>query len=249
MTNVIMNEVCNIMKPIPPGCQGGVGIFLERVSGEYMRFWTDGGFFSSVKGHVFKWWRLIIMPILRINNNSKNQQSMQSIQSAASDEQTMTHNDSMQQFQEKQVNVHTAQVVTEQSELREQAELPNQDRKSSKEAMPNEDPMEVLRRINEEKEEQRRKEIEVARKQAQEQERINSIMNANKVDVNAYIEAGKAAKLEKENELKEKNHSQDDTTQRAQEILERLNREAAEDEAKKQAEIEAAKREAEKRFG
>ena len=104
--------------------------------------------------------------------------------------------------------------------------------------------MEILRRINEEKEEQRRQDVEKARKKAQEEARIAAIMNANKVDVDAFIEAGKVAKEEIASKKTE-----DDALRRAQEIMDRLNQEAAEDEAKKLAEIEAAKQEAKKQFG
>ena len=110
-----------------------------------------------------------------------------------------------------------------------------------------EDPMEVLRRINEEKEAKQRKEIENAKQKASEEVRIAAIMNANKVDVNAFIEAGKAAK--EEIAAKKAEEKKADDLRRAQEVMDRLNREAAEDEAKKQKEIEAAKQEAKKHFG
>jgi hypothetical protein len=65
-------------------------------------------------------------------------------------------------------------------------------------------------------------------------------MNSNKVDVNSFIAAGKAA-------VEETRH--EDDMRRAQEIMNRLNQEAAEDEAKKLAEVEAARKTAEEHFG
>ncbi|MBQ7706502.1 MAG: hypothetical protein IJT72_01830, partial [Lachnospiraceae bacterium] len=135
-----------------------------------------------------------------------------------------------------------------------------------------EDALEVLNRINREKEEARKRAVEKQWKQRQEEERIAAIMNSNKVDVGAFIEEGKskakATELEPEQsksidttentnvEIKEesnitvnnvtvdeapKTDATDEQLRRAQEIIDRLNREAAEDEAKKQAEIDAAK--------
>lgn len=71
-------------------------------------------------------------------------------------------------------------------------------------------------------------------------------MNANKVNVEAFIQVGKDAIKEKE---EQKETVDDDVMARAQEIMDRLNKEAAEDEAKKQAQIEEAKRQAEETFG
>lgn len=230
-----------------------------------MRFWNAGGFFSSVKGHVIKWWQLVILPILHINNNEKNTQY--TIQSQPMQEVTSVVRQSIQT---------TPSAMQEGDTGFGNSEEDNSI--SASHEMSTEDPMEVLRRINEEKEAARRKEIDAAKKKASEEARIAAIMNANKVDVNAFIEAGKAAKEEiaakREDELKRreaaekkalevqqantvkatvdmelKKRKQEEDMQRAQEIMDRLNREAAEDEAKKQAEIELAKQEAKKQFG
>lgn len=113
------------------------------------------------------------------------------------------------------------------------------------------DPMEVLRRIELEKEEKKQREIEEARRKVQEQEKIAAIMKAGRVDVSAFIAEGKARQealpssqasgMDRLQSREEKN--------RAQEILERLNREAEEDERKKRQEIEEAKRQAKEKFG
>lgn len=257
-------------------------IFLQKGTyEETMRFWNNGGFFSSVKGHVIKWWQFVLMPVLRINNNKS-----QTIQPMQQPEKTVVQPETVQQPIQESIKQPIQQSVentmppvqrsVENTTPTVQQPIPVDEKQN---VIVTEDPMEVLRRINEEKEEARRKEIEEAKKKASEEARIAAIMNANKVDVNAFIEAGKAAKEEiatkkaeeklrreaaeqKAREVQpatavkaavdaelEKQRKRDEDLRRAQEIMDRLNREAAEDEAKKQAEIEAAKQEAKKQFG
>lgn len=224
-----------------------------------MRFWTLGGFFSSVKGHVVKWWQLVIMPVLRINNNGDRTQVTQ--QSVNQPEQLVnqtelavkqglqtTQSPLGEGTQKKEQPKKAGQVRVQENKGAEVSNAKGAEQSIAQSgAMSTEDPMEVLRRINEEKEEKRRKEIEKAKQKASEEARIAAIMNANKVDVNAFIEAGKAAK--EEIAAKKVEEQREEDLRRAQEIMDRLNREAAEDEAKKQAEIDAAKQEAKKHFG
>lgn len=213
-----------------------------------MRFWTNGGFFSSVKGHVIKWWQLVILPVLHINNDKRVRQNEPQVQPATVT-QSQTIDEQMplmggSQPEQKVVQTEPfaqSQVVSEEEckdTIAVQGDITNSDNMTAGDAM------EVLRRINEEKEEKRRQDVEKARKKAQEEARIAAIMNANKVDVDAFIEAGRAAK----EEIASKK-ADDDALRRAQEIMDRLNREAAEDDAKKEAEIEAARQEAKKQFG
>ncbi len=253
-----------------------------------MGFWNNGGFFSSVKGHVIKWWQFVLMPVLRINNNSAklDKQAVQEpVKQPVQNEipvpkEKTEDNASQQQVENKRdASLHQskekpAHEPTQQSEVFHVEQ-------TKEVARDTEDAMEILRRINEEKENAQRKDIEKARQRAAEDARIAAIMNANKVDVNAFIEAGRAAKEEiaakkaaneeqirnelaqkkaievqqatvvkvaVDEELKKKRKQEEDL-RRAQEIMDRLNREAAEDEAKKQAEIDAAKQEAKKHFG
>lgn len=224
-----------------------------------MRFWNLGGFFSSVKGHVVKWWQLVILPVLRINNNGDRTQLTQ--QSVKQPEQPVNQPELAEQqgSQTSQSAIGGGTQKKEQPKKAGQVRVPENKgaevsgAKGAEQSfaqsgvMSTEDPMEVLRRINEEKEEKRRKEIEKAKQKASEEARIAAIMNANKVDVNAFIEAGKAAK--EEIAAKKVEEQREEDLRRAQEIMDRLNREAAEDEAKKQAEIDAAKQEAKKYFG
>lgn len=214
------------------------------------------------------------MPVLRINNNSNRNRQTTVQQTVPTQSQEMNLVQDALSTEKKVVLQQDTALEPQQSEVVKS----NQD-VQTKGPVSTEDPMEVLRRINEEKEQKRRKEIEEAKKKASEEARIAAIMNANKVDVNAFIEAGKAAKEEiaarkadekarreaaeeiaKEvqpatavktavDEELEKKRKQEEDIRRAQEIMDRLNREAAEDEAKKQAEIDAAKEEAKKQFG
>ncbi len=118
-----------------------------------------------------------------------------------------------------------------------------------------EDAMAVLNRINSDKEAKRRQEIEQLRRKQEEEARIAAIMKAGKVDVNAFIAEGKhraeeealhhtqapVMEFEDERAAAAAANSTEEQLRLAQEIMERLNREAAEDDAKKQAEIDAAK--------
>lgn len=193
-----------------------------------MSNWQNGGFFSRVKGNLIKWWQLVVLPVLRINNNSAKKPERFITEES---EKPLQNGDSVQK--EKEVEVNTAQH-TENSVPGNISVNPN----VAVEGVNGEDLLEILNRINKEKERERLQEIEKARQKAEEQERIASIMNANKVDVNAFIEAGKAA-IESNREK-----PSEEDLKRAQEIMDRLNREAAEDEAKKQAEIEEARKKA-----
>ncbi len=192
-----------------------------------MDFWHWGGFFKSVKGHVIKWWQQVILPVFHLNNNeagnSLNEQEMK----------RKTDSGAKETAQEKA-------YIEEKADRKETVKEENDLDSGS-----NQDALEILKRLEREKqeeEEKARKEIEDMRKKNQEQERIAAIMNANQVNVNAFIEEGKAIR---ENALEETDTKKQEDMQRAQEIIDRLNREAAEDDAKKRAEIEAARKRAE----
>ena len=178
----------------------------------------DKHFLERIKGNIIKWWQQVRLPALHINNNnwSKNHKKNRNIET---------------DYEEKEAQLEAAEVETVQPE-------PTSDKNSNAVAGGNAD--EVLNRILHEKE----WEIEKIRKQVQDEERVASIMNANKVDVNAFIEEGRSALKDKERSAAEEEYMR-----KAQEIMDRLNREAEEDEAKKQAEIEAAKQIAKETFG
>ncbi len=95
---------------------------------------------------------------------------------------------------------------------------------------------EILRRLEAEAAEDEAKkqaQIQEARKKAEEKQRLDAILKSTRVDISDYINQGIA---NRENE-----NAENEALRKAQEIIDRLNREAAEDEAKKQAQIEAAK--------
>ena len=191
----------------------------------------SSGFFSRVKGNLIKWWQLVVLPVLRINNNVSKKTERYVIQ------------------ENREAVPDTPAVNTQVNEHAADSAVHNADEpvEAAKAQTPEgEDPLEVLNRINREKEKERLREIEEGRQKAQEQERIASIMNANKVDVTACRAAGKAAMEVSDKEVEKRRKEEE--MQRAQEIIDRLNREAAEDEAKKQAEIEEARKQAEEAF-
>lgn len=105
---------------------------------------------------------------------------------------------------------------------------------------------EILDRLNKEAAAEAAKkqaEIEIARKKADEDARVASILKSTQHDISQYINEGMANREHHEEDAPSDSApiADDETLRRAQEIMDRLNREAAEDEAKKQAEIEAAK--------
>lgn len=189
---------------------------------------SDGrrvGIFGRIKSNLIKWWQFTILPVLRINNDASKWS-----------ERFKTNN------QEEPVKEDTDGRVQQTTENQNpQENIGTEEGPVSKEQAAGSDPLEVLNRIQNEKNYIYQQEIERERSKREEQERIASIMNANKVNVNAFIEAGKAA-IESNQEAAAE--LTDEEARRAQEIIDRLNREAEEDEAKKQAEIEEAKRQA-----
>lgn len=195
-----------------------------------MSMWSEGRFFYKLKGNLIKWWRLTILPVFRLNNNSP-----ASV---------------MEEMKRTQEQADTGQANTQ--------EQPASDSLESAAAKQNlgESEMDIIARLERERqaeEARKRKEIETARKKAQEEERIAAVLNANKVNVASFIEEGKAGRSKQEKAAEEMNDEEslrkEEELRRAQEIIERLNREAAMDEAKKVAEIEEAKRQAKETFG
>lgn len=176
-----------------------------------MVFWKIGGFF----GNIVKWWQQVVLPKVRINNNRSNR--------------------------DERIQISTIEDGVAESSIEQDDNLYDEVAPQKEEP---DTPDDIARKKAEElqKEAEKRRQAEIAKVQQemQEKERIASIMNANKVNVAAFIEAGKdaAEELKKEEEMR-----------RAQEIIDRLNSEAAEDAAKKQAEINDAKKMAEEKFG
>lgn len=102
---------------------------------------------------------------------------------------------------------------------------------------------EILDRLNKEAaadEAKKQAEIDAARRKAEEDAKLASILKSTQRDISQYINEGLASRDSVADETPAPEAS-DDVLKRAQEIMDRLNKEAAEDEAKKQAEIDAAK--------
>ena len=195
--------------------------------------------FKVITGNIVKWWQLTVMPILRIDNNNSQPYgtNQPSTDVQGTDAQAVNQQGVQQQT--------TSQLSGTQTQPNS---VPQTDAKpdSSVEAS---DAQAVMDRINREREEKRLQDMEKARMKAEEEARLASIMNANKVDVDAFIQAGKKAIDEKKQEDTPGSNVDADALARAQEIMDRLNREAAEDEAKKLQEIEEAKKKAQETFG
>lgn len=205
--------------------------------------------FKVITGNIVKWWQFTVMPILRIDNNMAGGYKQEK-QNAAVPVEEETNNSQAGLVGQKinptvssNINQSQKDVVLKEPQKNEISKEPTQTELS--------DAKLVMERLNREREEQRKKTLE----KAQEEARLAAIMNANKVDVNAFIQAGKEARelhAEKpSSDINETNSStaDKDAMARAEEIIARLNREAAEDEAKKTAEIEAAKQKAKETFG
>lgn len=188
-----------------------------------MDFWHWGGFFKSVKGHVIKWWQQVILPVFHLNNNANHKASNAQESKKKTDDGVSTA---------KSIDTCTEEQVTTYAKGQMEGT-------GSINSVEDQDAAAILERLEREKQaeaEKTQKEIDEIRRKNQEQERIAAILNANQVNVNAFIEEGKASR---ENASGEVSTGKQEDMRRAQEILERLNREAAEDEAKKRAEIEA----------
>ena len=225
-------------------------------------------FFKYISSNIIKWWQIHITPILHINNNKKGRDRFEGGDGSLENQyvadaaeravESLEHSnraatDQKAQGQDFSTGSGTNSIREENGDSGSSinSDLLNQTIPEGTSA----DAMEVLNRINQEKDEARKKAVENQRKKREEEERIAAIMNAGKVDVNAFIEEGrsKAAESKESEETAEAaNETVDSSTsdateeqlRRAQEIIDRLNREAAEDEAKKQAEIDAAKQRA-----
>ncbi|MGN0494860.1 MAG: hypothetical protein ACI4GW_01400 [Lachnospiraceae bacterium] len=188
--------------------------------------------FKVITGNIVKWWQLTVMPILRIDNNQLPQNGANIQNLPAANVQSADSNKGSEAVSSNNMKNNAVSDKTVQDSS-------NYSEKNT--ASPDtSDAQMIMDRINREREEKRKQDMEKARLKAEEDAKLASIMNANKVDVNAFIKAGKEAMEHKQ---------EDEALIRAQEIMDRLNREAAEDEAKKQAEIEAAKQKANETFG
>lgn len=181
----------------------------------------------NFKNHIVKWYQTVLLPVFHIDNSGHQQmfhtEGEEPITKAESDK--IKHEERVAKLASNDKTVV----------------MPAQKKKGP---VVTGDAAAILDRINSDREDKHmnevkkaRKEADEARRKAEEEARLASIMNANKVDVDSFIAQGKNAAQEAEAEAKAA-----EEMRRAQEIMDRLNREAAEDEAKKQAEIDEAKR-------
>lgn len=200
-----------------------------------MAFWHESNFLSNFKNHIVKWYRLVILPVFHIDNSGKkprfHTEGEESEISNAADGTNGVGN----------TNTVPSKNDSNEENVKSSVTMPLQNKKGP---VVSGDAEAILNRINSDREGKHLDEIEKARRKADEDAKLASIMNANKVDVNSFIEQGRSAAQEAEKEARAA-----EEMRRAQEIIDRLNREAAEDEALKQAELDAAKASAAEKFG
>ncbi len=177
----------------------------------------------NFKNHIVKWYQTVLLPVFHIDNSG----SVQKFNNEGEDPQTKVEIEraDKKKKEDKEKSVPMPGAGSRATDVSEDAQA-------------------VLDRINSDREgkyldevEKARREADETRRKAAEDARLASIMDANKVDVDSFIAQGKSAAKEAED------------MRRAQEIIDRLNREAAEDDAAKQAEIDAAMAEASEKFG
>ncbi len=199
-----------------------------------MSFWRENMFFMNFKNHIVKWYRTVLLPVFHIDNSGKRQKFRTEGNESYSEDPSKAL---------ETVNWNKAEIVTPGS--------PRPSSKSSQSINDNHgesDAEAILSRINQDRENKHMNDIEQAKKKAEEEARLAAIMNANKVDVDSFIAQGKNAAKQAQEKASADDKAAEEM-RRAQEIIERLNREAAEDEAKKQAELDAAKAAAAEKFG
>ncbi len=191
-------------------------------------------FFAGIFHNIVKWWNVKVWSRIRINNNTTGEGRAQRL--------------------DVEGNPITEEEYRAAKKEGRPAEAKKEEAQGSGMHMDRTDALEILNRINREKDEARLQEIEEGKKLRGEQStskededaKIASILNAGRADVNRFIEEGRSRAAEAAQEESAPAPASgggpsEEELLRAQEIIDRLNREAAEDEAKKQAEIDAAK--------
>ena len=187
-------------------------------------------FFAGIFHNIVKWWNVKVWSRIRINNNTTGEGRAQRL--------------------DVEGNPITEEEYRAAKKEGRPAEAKKDEEQGSGMHMDRADALEILNRINREKDEARLQEIEEGKKLRGEQStskedevaKVASILNAGRADVNRFIEEGRSrAAAQEESAPASGGGPSEEELLRAQEIIDRLNREAAEDEAKKQAEIDAAK--------
>lgn len=238
----------------------------------------NNGFFYNVKQTVYKWWCVIYRPVYKLMHHGYwpaekepyyiPPETNATVNSTAAETTVSNESPVPESIQE---NSQFATQKSLQSNLQATVQNPSQGdlqatvQKASQDDLQSPDSdstgssddsarraqeiMDRLAREAAEDEAKKQAEIDAAKRKAEEEARLASIMNANKVDISQFINQGMANRSASNEtsstntvtESTNNNQSNDEAMRRAQDIIDRLNREAAEDEAKKQAEIDAAK--------
>ena len=208
-------------------------------------------FFYKAKQTVYKWWCVIYKPVYKLTHHGYWPAEKEPYYIPPEEKQQQQLASQMT----KQISDTEAEISLEDTTAKDTVSVaPTNNTTSSNDNPSNtgesaEDAAarakEIMDRLNREAAEDEAKkqaEIEAARQKAAEQDRLNSILKSTQRDISQYISEGMAHREEAQHTIQEETPTaSDEALRRAQEIMDRLNREAAEDESKKQAEIEAAK--------
>lgn len=188
-----------------------------------MSLWHEDVFYMNFKDHVVKRHQTAEMPVFHIDNSGNRQRFK-------------TEGD--QEYTEdlsKALVTRTGIKTSENDETDNSQAVNSQGAENKSNAPALSEAEAILQRINADRENKHMQDIEMAKRQAEEA-RFAATKDALKAEINSAAEKANAS--DKDEELR-----------RAQEIIDRLNREAAEDEAKKQAELDEAKAKAAEKFG
>lgn len=185
-----------------------------------MSLWHEDVFYMNFKDHVVKRHQTAEMPVFHIDNSGNTQK----FKTEGDDE----YIEDASKALVTRIGIKDSQKAADSKKTAETS-VAKADNSSLSEAEA------IMQRINADRENQHLQDIEIAKRKAEEA-KLAATKDALKSEINS-------------NAQKKSGSSKDEELRRAQEIIDRLNREAAEDEAKKQAELDAAKAQVAEKFG
>ncbi len=212
-------------------------------------------FLYKAKQTVYKWWCVIYKPVYKLTHHGYWPAEKEPYYVPPEQKGTPAPMPIAPQIEPDNISLDLEDtketvIATEVTPDNTQKDVTTMDKVQNKSAISDDDSakraQEIMDRLNREAaadEAKKQAEIDAARRKAEEDARVASILKSNQHDISQYISEGIASRKDPESEtvVEEAPQADDDVLKRAQEIMDRLNQEAAEDEAKKQAEIEAAK--------
>lgn len=214
-----------------------------------------GTFFYNIKRTVYKWWCVVYKPVYKLTHHGYWPQEKEPYYIPPQKPgDTPQASENVSEASVPAAEFNTASPADNLSDRLSSDSLQDNTADSGRQDDSLIRANEVLRRLEAEAamdEAKKQAEIRDARKKAEENERLASILKSTRVDITGYINQGIANREKEEKHLENdmtgntvpdgSAASDNDVMKKAQEIIDRLNREAAEDEAKKQAEIDEAR--------